>query len=94
MKTIQQLAQEAITVQDACNIFAVVNDMGRMLVDLKTIIEQSGMVADMRTMSQHPITQMYANKIHDLARMGFSKSQAYGDAYDWCCIMSDVTHGR
>jgi|688.fasta_scaffold03312_65 hypothetical protein len=90
MKTIQQLAKDAIQVQDASNLVAVVNGMGRMLVDLKTIIEQSGMVADTPTMSEHPITKMWASKIHDLARMGFSESQAYGNAYDWCRKMSDT----
>jgi hypothetical protein len=34
--------------------------------------------------NQHPINQMFASKVHDLARMGLSDTDAFSKAYDEC----------
>lgn len=80
-KTLNQLAQEAIDVQDACNLSGVVHGWHRAMEDLCTILRESGGTAERNT---HPINQLWASKCHDLARMGMSDYEAYSKAYDAC----------
>jgi hypothetical protein len=80
MKTLKELAQEAIDVQDACNLSGVVHGWHRAMEDLCDILRDSG--TDGR--NTHPINQMWASKCHDLARMGTSDWEQYSKAYDAC----------
>lgn len=59
-RTLQQLAEEAYLVQDACNLSGVVLGMGRAVLRLKEILG-----SDFRR--DHPICQLWADKIAHLA---------------------------
>lgn len=59
-KTLQELAQEAIDVQNACNLLAVVNGMSRALSDLR------GFVSGSDELRNHPITLLWADKVSHL----------------------------
>ena len=79
-KTLKQLAQEAIDVQDACNLSGVVHGWHRAMEDLFTIFRDTN-TYDRNT---HPINQLWASKCHDLARMGMSDYEQFSKAYDAC----------
>lgn len=81
MKTLKQLAQEAIDVQDACNLSGVVHGWHRAMEDLCDILRDSGGTLERNT---HPINQLWASKCHDLARMGMSDYEQFSKAYDAC----------
>lgn len=81
MRTLKELAQEAIVVQDACNLSGVVHGWHRAMEELCELLRQSGGTEFRNT---HPINQLWASKCHDLARMGTSDFEAYGKAYDAC----------
>jgi hypothetical protein len=75
-----------ITLQDCSNInvcqalaeaVLVIREYGR-----RTSGESNGYSTDQ--INRHPIVQLYASKIHDLARMGLSDQDRYGKAYDAC----------
>lgn len=81
MRTLQQLAQEAINVQDACNLSGVVHGWSRAMEDLCEHLCASGGTEHRNT---HPINQLWASKCHDLARMGMSDYEQYGNALKIC----------
>lgn len=81
MRTLQQLAQEALDVQDACNLSGVVHGWHRAMEDLCELLRASGGTAERNT---HPINQLWASKCHDLARMGMSDMDTYGKALEAC----------
>jgi len=58
-RTIEQLAQEALDVQDACNLSGVAHGMARACVDLRDILGAER--AD-----EHPIMMLWADKIASL----------------------------
>lgn len=60
-RTIKELATEALAVQDACNLLAVVNGMSRALKDLREFVPGTDELRD------HPITILWADKIAHLS---------------------------
>lgn len=92
MKTMAELAQEAIEIQDACNLGGLVHGWSRSMSDLQDHLRQEGT----RSVNEHPISKLWASKIHDLARMGLSDYDAFSKAYDECkklAAQGDVDHG-
>jgi hypothetical protein len=74
----QQLAQEALDVQDACNLLGVVNGMSRALDNLRSLG-----VTDSFSLSCHPVTRLWSDKIASLTGTQFSDcSEAYSQCYD------------
>jgi len=59
-KTIQQLAQEAIDVQDACNLIAVLHGYARAMSCLNEIVKGTDATR------LHPIAQAWADKVASL----------------------------
>lgn len=57
MKTLQKLADDALFVQDACNLRAVVRGMVRAMDDLREIMPENEQWA------LHPIIRLWADKI-------------------------------
>lgn len=84
MRTLRQLAQEALIVQDACNPLGISKGYATALTDLRTALESEGLPSDTGALCSHPVNQMWASKVHDLARMGLSDMDRYHDAYSWC----------
>lgn len=61
-RTLQQLAQEALDVQDACSLSGVVRSFARALSDLWTVCPEAGT----DDINRHPISIVWADKIAHL----------------------------
>ena len=66
MKTIAELAQESLDVQNACNLSAVVHTFSRAMTDLRANLPNAGT----DEINQHPIAIMYSSKIEALTGWG------------------------
>lgn len=77
MKTIKDLAQEAIDVQDACNLSGVVHGFSRAITDLRAHLEKEPNFSTDK-LNTHPICVMWSDKISSLSTSstftGFSKA--------------------
>ena len=78
--TLKELAREAIDIQDACNLFGIVSGM----LDAMRSLREQFPKASNEELYKHPITRLWASKIHDLARMGLSNIERYAEAYQSC----------
>ena len=74
MRTIQELAVEAVAVQSACNLSGVVYSFAAVLHELWEHASRGGHGTDW--VNQHPITQAFVGKLVSL-----SCPQGEGDAY-------------
>lgn len=91
MRTIQDLAREAIQVQDACNLSGVVHGFSRAITELREILQnENGGLINTYEMNHHPICCLWASKIHDLASMGLSDGERFREVYEAC---EDLTNG-
>lgn len=88
MRTLKQLAQEAIDIQDACNPLGLSKGYAAALTDLREALEAAGQLCDTLAISRHPVNQMWTSKLHDLAGMGWSQQDTYGRAYEECKKLS------
>jgi len=83
MRTISELAREAILVQDACNPLGLTKSFAKVTQELAGWLSahaQGGTDA----ICNHPVFRLWASKLHDLARMGLSDTERYGRAYSEC----------
>lgn len=74
-RTLEELAQEALRVQDACNLSGVVHGFSRAMHDLFDTLHAQGAGTD--EINRHPIAQAWASKVHDLSR---------ADRCDWTAL--------
>ena len=84
MKTIQQLAQEVLRVQDACNLLGVSRAYPAALCDLRAALEASG---ERTRVEDHPITLLWVDKLASLSGSGLTN---YGDVYDAFLVVEDL----
>ena len=76
-KTLQELAQEALRVQDACNLWAVVNGFARALGHLDELTKGT------TERDNHPIARVWADKVNHLTgTQGYMNGDPIQDAYD------------
>ena len=84
MRTLQQLAQEAIDVQDACNLSGVLRSMTDIVFEtLWPIAHETGKGTDW--VNQHPIVSLFLSKLSSLNRTQGDElwfSRVY-DEVDW-----------
>ena len=78
MRTIKELCQEAVAVQDACNLSGVVHSFSRVMTDLRAALPSAG-TADI---NRHPVSVMFASKIASLTYC--ESSSEFSNAYDFC----------
>ena len=72
MRTIQELAQQAIDVQNACNLLGVLHGMVTMMGELREHLEKEGNFSTDK-LNRHPIVQVWADKVASLANVqGYS----------------------
>ncbi len=83
MRRIDELAAEALRVQNTSNI-NIVHGFSRALTDLRALLPE----ASSDEVNTHPIMQLWASKVHDLAGMGMSDEKSYGKAYKACEALS------
>jgi hypothetical protein len=82
--TVQQAAQQALQVQDACNISGVV----RSMVQVIDAIRDGGT----RSISEHPAVYLFAYKVMALTgHEPLDQWEAYGAAETACKAMAEVT---
>ena len=65
-RSLKALAEEALMVQDACNLSGVVKSFGRMFDDLWQHARAGGHGTDW--VNQHPIVRLWIDKCASLAR--------------------------
>ena len=79
MRTVKQLMQEALDVQNACNLSGVVHSFARAITDLR----ENG-ITDTDSIRSHPVCVMYSSKIASMTHSDdpVMFSNAYGDCVD------------
>ena len=75
-RTLVELAQEAMHVQDACNLSGVALGFGRAMVDLRHLLTGT------EQLNTHPIAVLWADKIASLTRTQFADIAFVLKAYD------------
>lgn len=73
-----ELAEEAIAVQDACNLSGVVLGFGRSISRLRQLLQ--GPQFGTELLNTHPICKLWSDKIADLSRSRNS-DEVWGAAY-------------
>lgn len=76
-RTLAQLAQEALDIQNACNLTGLVHGFSRSLRRLRDLEPDKGT----DYYNQHPIVLLWVDKLQDLSR---STTAKVFDAYQWC----------
>jgi hypothetical protein len=84
MKTLKQLAEEALAIQDACNLSGCVHAFSRAMTDLRANLPNAGT----DEINTHPIAVMYASKIESLT--GCSNGVSFSQAYDKTYIIANT----
>lgn len=81
----REVAQQAIQVQDACNLTGVLNSMLDCARKLKELPEcQTTM-----SLNMHPAMQLFADKVYSLTNpSGYERQECFGDAYRRCQELS------
>ncbi len=62
-RTLQELAQEALEIQGACNLCGLVQSFARALIDLNALSRNDGTTER----NQHPIVIVWLDKLNSLA---------------------------
>lgn len=75
MRTIKELAKEALDVQDACNLSGVVHAFSRAITDLRANLPNAGT----DEINRHPVCVLWADKIRSLT---YAETQ-FSKAYQW-----------
>ena len=66
MRSIQELADEAIKVQDACNLSGVLLSYHTACVNLRNTLADTGKPSDTDSVNKHSIMQLWADKVASL----------------------------
>lgn len=75
------LAQEALNIQDGCNLSGIVHGFSRAISTLRKICPDKGT----DWYNQHPICVLWADKIAQLAGVqNISDTNTYSKSFKWC----------
>jgi len=89
MRTLKELATEALQVQDACNLSGVLHAWSRSITELRVLLEgQTGFSTD--KLNRHPISVVWADKVASLTGTQNDTKSVF-DAFGWC---HDLIEGR
>jgi hypothetical protein len=80
MKTIKDLAREALAVQGACNLSGVVHSFSQAMTELREIARAEGWESTEK-LNTHPVAIMYSSKIASLT----NSDDKFREAYSWVC---------
>lgn len=94
-RTLQALAQEALQVQDACNLLGVSKGFAKAVQEvwenMKAVeVPAENKYASMDDLRQHPIVLLWVDKIHSMTVL--LDSQSFSKAYDGCHKLAEGTH--
>ena len=88
MKTMKELAQEALDIQSASNLSGVVHAFSRDITDLRAHLEKEfGDKFSTNILNEHYISVLFSTQIAHLTRTsatGCEDIKLYNDAFDWC----------
>lgn len=79
MRTLKELANETIDIQNACNLQGVVYGMSKVLANLRQVITETTGECSTLTLNEHPITKAWIDKLRDLA--GIYNNDDYSKAF-------------
>lgn len=79
-RTMADLAREALNVQDACNLSGVAHGFSRAISRLRALLEAEGK-GGTDNVNEHPICQLWADKIASLAGVQSVGMEDYSRAY-------------
>lgn len=82
IKTLSQLATEALQVQDACNLLGVSLRFATAVRDLRDTLLSAGLPCDTASVRRHPICKLWASKIESLVGGLDDFSAAYSAVCD------------
>ncbi len=85
MRTMKELAQSALDVQDACNLSGVVHMFSSVMTDLRA--NNPDMGTD--DLNHHPISVMFSSKVASLS--GCESASGFSVAYSW---VNNLTKGE
>lgn len=77
-RTLNDLAKEALAVQNASNLSGVVISWGKVIVRLRQLLQDH----DTNQINAHPINQLWADKVAHLTNTQTDSLVALGRAYD------------
>lgn len=77
----KELCLEAIQVQEACNLMAVLSSFSRAVTDLKVILVKENDFSTYK-LNQHPVSILYASKVASLT--GSEVEHEFGHALGFC----------
>jgi hypothetical protein len=83
-RPLKQLAEEALVIQDACNPLGLTKGFAQATQELADALRASNQPSDTRAICRHPVFRLWASKLHDLAGMGLSDTERFGEAYSAC----------
>ncbi len=94
MRTLAQLAKEALEVQVACNLSGVVHGWSRAITELREVLRSEG-IEDTAIINTHSINKLWADKCAHLTGMqrGDFDMNAYQEVYD-LAIPPTMTEGE
>ena len=97
MRTLKELAEEAIQVQDACNPLGLSKGFARAVQELRERLAADELPDGTDAVCTHPIFRLWCSKFHEMARMGLSDLYRYGKVYSDCKRLAgreeEVTNG-
>lgn len=89
VRPMSTLAEEAIAVQDACNLSGIIHSFSRAMTNLREIARAEGWESTDK-INTHPICILYADKIASLVSPGSSiNGNDFSNAYKWACELTN-----
>lgn len=82
MKTWKELAEDALAIQDACNLSGVVISFAQVVKDVRALLEAEGK-ASTQLINNHPVCRLWADKIAALTDTQMLGHDNVGHAYRW-----------
>jgi hypothetical protein len=87
MRTIQELAKEALDVQDASNLRGVLNGFSEAIASLNDIMGKQDGQCHIDAIHKHPVAKLWAWKIAAMTGtecLCLRATEQYSQALQWC----------
>lgn len=94
MRTMEELAKEALDVQDACNLSGVIHAWSRSITNLRELLFQARgqRMPDTDAVNTHPINKLFADKVAHLTgtqQMRTEEDDEITEAYELCKMLAE-----
>ena len=78
-RTLKELAQEALDVQDACNLSGLAQRFAKVMIELNVLVPDST-----EARNSHPIVLLWLDKFNSLAHIQFEPDNKISNAFKYC----------